>query len=88
VLAAVVGAVGIDLKCGADHECNMLPDLSDPAISRLFKCGACQLATIQIAHAVIRKEAQLKKKMREETAVALLEGFCERGVLATLSLPP
>jgi hypothetical protein len=88
VLAAVVGAGGVDLKCGADHECNMLPDVSDPAISRLLKCGACQLAVIQIAHAVIRKEAQIKKKMSEEAAVALLEGFCERGVLASLPLPP
>jgi hypothetical protein len=78
---ALYGAHGVELKCGADHHCDMLPDMSDPTNVRHVKCGACQLAAVHLAHAVIRKEAALKKKMREDSAIALLEAFCERGVV-------
>ena len=61
----------------------MLPDMSDPTNVKHVKCGACQLAAVQLAHAVIKKEAALKKKLGEDSAVALLEGFCERGVCST-----
>ncbi len=105
--AAAGGAGGLDLKCGADHDCNMLPDMADPANLRHLKCvpgarrapspaspqscsllvvsgcarrcGACQLAAVQLAHAVIKKEAALQKRMSEEAGSALLEGFCEQG---------
>lgn len=102
----IKGANPLELKCGADHNCNMLPDMSDPANSRHLKCvaatpkmlsqkhaavshtgpwccahrcGACQLAAVQLAHAVIKKEATLKKRMSEEAGTALLEHYCETG---------
>ena len=34
---------------------------------------------MQLAHAVIKKEAALQKRMSEEAGSALLEGFCEQG---------
>ena len=73
------GVAALELKCGADHQCDMLPDMSDPTNVRHVKCGACQLAAIQLAQEVMRKEAALKKKLSEDAAVALLEGYCERG---------
>ena len=36
--AAAGGARGLDLKCGADHDCSMLPDMADPANLRHLKC--------------------------------------------------
>ena len=78
MLASFAGTVarGLELKCGADHNCNMLPDMSEPTNSRHLKCGACQLAAVQLAHAVIKKEAALKQKMTEFDATTLLEVMC------------
>ena len=101
----IKGAKPLELKCGADHNCNMLPDMADPANLRHLKCvpgtpqmcafaprrshsgpwccahrcGACQLAAVQLAHAVIKKEAALQKRMSEEAGAALLERYCEKG---------
>ena len=82
MLASFAGTLarGLELKCGADHNCNMLPDMSEPTNSRHLKCGACQLAAVQLAHAVIKKEAALKQKMTEFDATTLLEGFCEKDI--------
>ena len=34
----IKGANPLELKCGADHNCNMLPDMADPANLRHLKC--------------------------------------------------
>ena len=82
LMACCTGGIGgLELKCGADHNCNMLPDMSDRSNMRHLKCGACQLAAVQLAHTVMKKEAKIKKPLREGDAAALLEGFCEHGAL-------
>eukprot|EP00277_Geminigera_cryophila_P016551 CAMPEP_0179456136 /NCGR_PEP_ID=MMETSP0799-20121207/39927_1 /TAXON_ID=46947 /ORGANISM="Geminigera cryophila, Strain CCMP2564" /LENGTH=231 /DNA_ID=CAMNT_0021255567 /DNA_START=8 /DNA_END=699 /DNA_ORIENTATION=+ len=81
MLLAACGIAGaLELKCGADHNCDMLPDMADPANSKHLKCGACQLAAVQLAHAVIKKEAALRRKLSEEAATTLFEEFCEQDI--------
>ena len=88
MLAVAVGQCGgVELKCGADHNCNMLPDINEPSNARHLKCGACQLAAVQLAQALIKHEASLKKKMAPEDGVELLERFCERGGLCRMTQP-
>jgi len=37
LLAAYSIAGALELKCGADHNCDMLPDMADPANSKHLK---------------------------------------------------
>ena len=45
----IKGANPLELKCGADHNCNMLPDMADPANLRHLKCVPATLE--MFAHA-------------------------------------
>jgi tartrate dehydratase alpha subunit/fumarate hydratase class I-like protein len=40
---------------------------------------------VQLAHAVIKKEAALQKRMSEEAGAALLERYCEKGMCVSVS---
>ncbi len=39
-----LGTVSLELTCGNDHNCGMLPDNSDPAVNHLMKCGNVSLS--------------------------------------------
>jgi hypothetical protein len=81
-LLSVDETLALNVECGKDGlECNNLPDESDPAVRRHFRCGSCQLAVYELASTIIRRRSEdTGSKYCDDADAEAMDEFCRSGI--------
>lgn len=74
--------LGDGMRAGRDEEYAELPDISDRAVNRRLKCGACRAAATEFRAALLALDRAKGKGVRAHDRVEALDGVCAVAVRA------